>query len=219
MILIEGSNVSKEKEELEKLNEQYFALSKKMDYIQQELFESSIIRLFFKRNRLEKELNTIYSKISEISIQIDSLKKYIRENGRRYQPGEYEGVCKDKNGVDYFVFINRIKYYYSESIEIYFTMDKYSNYRELILFLIKQDNSIFIEDFQLNPILHSLCLGSKAIKYVENIAVKENITEITGNLSDVDDLERLKKFYKKNGFEVFFSTVRNEWQIKKSINI
>lgn len=52
--------------------------------------------------------------------------------------------------------------------------------------------------------------GSLAMKHLINIAKKENVSKIEGDISFVDEehIDRLEHFYKKNGFQVIINNKR-----------
>jgi len=59
------------------------------------------------------------------------------------------------------------------------------------------DNIIENEKYRCNGI------GTEGINYLLNFLKNSEYIKIQGELSNIDNIERLKKFYKKNGFEIY----------------
>ena len=53
-----------------------------------------------------------------------------------------------------------------------------------------------------NPKIRGKGIGSLVVQFMCNYLKKNGATEIFGHISDVDDIERVKFFWEKNGFTV-----------------
>lgn len=104
-------------------------------------------------------------------------------------------VCKEGE-IYYFVNLNEYNREYISG-EIYFL--PHAGY--LFYTIDTNKNKVFIIDIISKVNRKGLATGS--LKFLEEICKKNNVKKIYGELSRVDQINILKSFYEKNGYEIY----------------
>lgn len=79
-----------------------------------------------------------------------------------------------------------------------------------IIRCIQTGTEIKINDFVVkNPFFRNRGIGSKLLEELFSFCKRKNIVKITGEISKIDDVERLINFYKNKGFEVIKYDIPN----------
>lgn len=136
----------------------------------------------------------------------------LRNNLYSYKQNNKENFIDDKiitlkNNTEIGIVNSNIMMYEDEKINFcrlyvfsYKTKIGYLNYK---IDSGKNPNEIFIDDIKIN--IQNKGIGTQAIKYLEKIAIDNDIKIIRGELSPIDlnDYEEmLIHFYKKQGFNI-----------------
>lgn len=140
---------------------------------------------------------------------VDSLKYYVEKEKYKYRNTDVETSQKevvDKRGNDIILFnIYDINSTYNKSGTIYAFSDKGVIGR---FFYEIRETDLYIVDMLVDT--HSQGIGSHVLSFMEEIARKYKMKEMTGMLSqfDFDHKNRLFHFYEKNEFVINSSETR-----------
>ncbi|PWN64349.1 GNAT family N-acetyltransferase [Chryseobacterium oncorhynchi] len=167
-----------------------------------------------KSSRYYKEINSLNSKNKILKNKLLRIEYLLKERIHKNAIVTYETTNK---GVDTFVALVINNSRNKMEIEIFdIECDFFAKHRELVLWCEKMGNEYFIADIQGgNGNGH----GEIAMKKLIELAEKENISKIIGELVPADFLNRDRQiaFYEKMGFNIYLNDSRTEGYIEKKI--
>jgi len=67
-----------------------------------------------------------------------------------------------------------------------------------------KENGLFIGDIEINEVYRNCGIGTITVNRAIEFAKNNEIKKITGNISKIDEVERLCKFYENLGFQIAF---------------
>lgn len=162
----------------------------------------------FKSGKLElvKEIPE-YEKLKNV----DNLKYHLEQKKYNRNDFESEKLVRVKNEKDIYLinFLDseRNVFFGGRGGDIYF-VSKFGDEGKLFYSInssFNKESEEYIKIIDILPERYNLGIGTEALKYLEEIAVKHGIKRIVGELSFVDlstHEERLIHFYKKNGYTI-----------------
>ncbi|GEM_PF-631239 len=124
---------------------------------------------------------------------------------------ESEKLIKDKKGESLYLinFLDKqSNSFYERTGDIYFVSelgDEGKLFYSIKRNIFDKENEEYIEIIDILPERNNLGIGTEALKYLEEIALKNSIKYIVGELSPVDlqdHQDRLLHFYQKNGYKI-----------------